>query len=413
MSKKLQLNFAGSEKVDPRVEFTRASTATYTNGGLLKIAAVNQPRITYDPLTGKCLGLLIEEARTNLLIYSEQFDNAAWAQNAVADTDVTPNAAIAPDGTLTADKLYEATTTSSTHSVYQDKTSPPSTVHSVSLYAKAGERQYFSIRFHNTVTLSSYCSGAFDLVGGTCSVNNYGNATGATATITHVGNGWYRCTLSGTPDTSGTSVRVSIGLSQTLGGTWLYSGTVGSGIYIWGAQVEAGAFPTSYIPTTSAAATRAADNASMSGANFSSWYRQDEGTLLADFSTLFDTAATRAVVIGTSTDYIGLLTSSGSNGPYAVIVLGNVGQANLPTSGVTATANTRYKLCIGYALNNSVGSLNGNTPVVDSSCSIPTVSVMYIGQDASGGNQMNGIISRITYYPNRLTDTQIKALSAV
>jgi hypothetical protein len=112
----LNLDFANSQSVDPRITFTRASTATRVNAnGLIEVVASNSPRIDFDPATQVCKGLLIEEQRTNLLTYSENFDNAAWGKQSVT---VNANAAIAPDGTLTADKLIESTT-NAVHYVYR------------------------------------------------------------------------------------------------------------------------------------------------------------------------------------------------------------------------------------------------------------------------------------------------------
>jgi hypothetical protein len=117
VSPSLYLNFVNNEVLDPRITFTRASTATYVGSdGLIKTAATNVPRFAHDPVTGEGLGLLIEEARTNLLLYSEQSDNAAWGKTNIL---TTANAVIAPDGTLTADKIYENSTASVQHTFYQ------------------------------------------------------------------------------------------------------------------------------------------------------------------------------------------------------------------------------------------------------------------------------------------------------
>ncbi len=105
----LLLDFANSLTVDPRITFTRASTATYFDAaGVLSSAANNVPRIDYDPETLICKGLLIEEARTNLLTYSEQFDNAAWIKSN-ANISVTSTNSTSPDGTASADTVTIST----------------------------------------------------------------------------------------------------------------------------------------------------------------------------------------------------------------------------------------------------------------------------------------------------------------
>ena len=100
----LNLNFT-TGTLDSRITFTRSTTGSYYNSaGVLSTAAINAPRFDYDPVTLESVGLLIEESRTNLLTYSEQFDNAVWTKS---NASITANAIIAPDGTLTADKLVE------------------------------------------------------------------------------------------------------------------------------------------------------------------------------------------------------------------------------------------------------------------------------------------------------------------
>ena len=119
----LDLNFARQKRLDSRVTFTRASTGTYVGSdGLIKTAASGEARFDHDPETGESLGLLVEESRTNLLRYSEEFNNAPWRKY---NTTVSSNTATAPDGTSTADKLIASATTAS-H--YLDPGATPNTV---------------------------------------------------------------------------------------------------------------------------------------------------------------------------------------------------------------------------------------------------------------------------------------------
>jgi len=133
----LLLDFTNTKTLDPRITFTRGSTATYfDNKGVMQSAASGVSRFDHNPSTGESLGLLIEEQRTNLLTYSEQFDNAAWASK--LNTTVSANAIIAPDGTLTGDKLV-ANSGSSTKYIDRTVTVAASTTHAFSVYMKAGE----------------------------------------------------------------------------------------------------------------------------------------------------------------------------------------------------------------------------------------------------------------------------------
>ena len=134
----LNLDFINNPVVDPRVTFTRASSATRTNSdGLVELVSSNTPRFDYSP-AGVPKGLLIEEQRTNLLLYSEQFDNAAWGKNAGAT--VSANISQAPDGVLSADAL----TVSATKQIFQPIVLQPAGTYCVSTFVKAtGAPQFY------------------------------------------------------------------------------------------------------------------------------------------------------------------------------------------------------------------------------------------------------------------------------
>ena len=215
------------------------------------------------------LGLLIEESRTNLLTYSEEFDNAAWAK---AGATVTANTVVAPDGTLTGDKFVEGMA-SATPLAYESYSFTSGTTYTLSLFAKDAGRRYLGVwggtAFGNGITF-------FDLQTGTIAYTS--GAVGSS--ITFVGNGWYRITVT---DTAPISASSNVGFQLSNDGTnSSYTGDGTSGIYIWGAQLEAGSFPTSYIKTTSSTVTRAAGSASMTGADFSDWYNVPAGTFILD-----------------------------------------------------------------------------------------------------------------------------------
>lgn len=266
----LNLDFANSKTIDPRITFTRASSATYFDEkGVMRTAPAGVPRIDYAPVTGECNGLLIEEQRTNLLAYSEQFDNAAWPKS---NATVTPNATVAPDGTPTADKLVENTATA-THYAYQGITTPANTTYTFSIYAKAAERTRVSVTTRGVGWVSGVVN-IFDLTNGSV-------VTGA-GVVTNVGNGWYR--ISVTDLTDGTVQFRGLLVSTASGASQNFLGDGTSGIYIWGAQREVGSFPTSYIKTEASQVTRAADDAVMTGTNFSDW-ANSVGTVLAKYKT--------------------------------------------------------------------------------------------------------------------------------
>lgn len=244
---------------------SRASTATYTNSvGLLQTAAVDVLRFTYNPSTLVYEGPLFENAATNLLRYSAQFDNANWTKTR---STITANVITSPDGTITADKLIEDTSVNLTHVVYPAVYSATNTTLTVSVYAKAGERTSLRLEISNFSTGGASC--VFDLTNGTAGPPiNGGDYTGTTSTITSIGNGWYRCSVSvvkGAVNSNNFAL-----LSLHNGVTSSYTGDGVSGLYIWGAQLELGSVLTSYIPTVDTPVTRAADISTGSGLLFTS-----------------------------------------------------------------------------------------------------------------------------------------------
>ncbi|MGE4420578.1 MAG: LamG-like jellyroll fold domain-containing protein, partial [Sulfurimonas sp.] len=220
--------------------FTRASAATYVDRyGVLRTASADTPRFTAD-------GLLLEGASTNLLTYSEQFDNAVWMKlrssvsaNATETTD--------PYGTNLADKLIEDTTATITHLVSQLYSFTAGTTYTFSVYAKAGSRSQMALRFGD-----SGLAAGFDLSSGTV----LSASSGVTTKITALANGWYRVSATETAVNSGS---YAAQIQLMVSGVTSYTGDGTSGIYIFGAQFEAMPFATSYIPTTTTSATRAAD----------------------------------------------------------------------------------------------------------------------------------------------------------
>ena len=183
------------------------------------------------------------------------------------------NTIVAPDGTLTGDKLVENTENNSHGLQNVSAAILSATAYTFSIYAKAGERSVIQLVIGSFVFNNLFAN--FNLSDGTVSSIS---PSGITASITPVGNGWYRCVA------TSTSISASAGYgpfwtvqnSPTAGRLAAYQGDGYSGVYIWGAQL-AGPFPTSYIPTVASQVTRSADTASMTGSNLSSWYRADEG----------------------------------------------------------------------------------------------------------------------------------------
>jgi hypothetical protein len=386
----LDLNFAGTKTLDPRITFTRASTGTYVGSdGLVKTATTNEARFDHNPTTGESLGLLVEEARTNLLLRSEEF--GTWWTPIRAT--VTSNSTTAPNGTVTADTLIEDTTATNSHLIYAGAAAAAGT-YTFSIYAKAAGRTVFEIQ------QESGGNSRFTLTG-----NGTALALGAnTVSVTNVGNGWYRCTSSYTA----TALHFNY-ITLNNGSTTFYTGDGTSGIYFWGAQLEAGASPTSYIPTTTATATRAADVASITGTNFSSWYNQTEGTVFADAnvgSGVFPYAY--GISDGTGNNRILLYRVNNpatSSTPFDLRV--DSGGSNSASFTINA-ATTRFGFA--YKANDFAVSGNGGAAITDATGAVPSVNQMTIGGPTFF--QCNGTIKRFTYWPVRLANPTLQAITA-
>jgi hypothetical protein len=231
-------------EITSTTQFSRASTATYYDlNGIIQTAAIDEIRLNYNPDTLESEGILIEDAATNLFTYSQEFDNAIWAKTRA---NVTANAITAPDGTLTADKLYLDTTAANTHFIARSLTLP-ATPHAFSVYAKKGELNWLTI-FNAQTSSIAY----FNLNSGVVGTVSIGSAT-----IQVLQDGWFRCSLIHTP--SGVANSYRFFLAEGDADTNFATADGVSGLYIWGAQIEESSSSSSYITTVAATVTRSAD----------------------------------------------------------------------------------------------------------------------------------------------------------
>jgi len=314
ISPSLLLDFSNTKKLDPRITFTRSSTATYfDNNGILQTSLSGIPRFDHNPTTGESLGLLIEEQRTNVILGSATPTTQAVVSSAVA------------------------------------------------------------------YTLSFYGTGTIVLSG--------------TYSATVVGTGAYptRTTLTFTP-TAGA-------LSLTISGT------------VQNAQLEAGSFATSYIPTVASQVTRSADAASMTGTNFSSWFNASEGTLYANATfvapAIAGSAGVAAIGNGSSAESIAIYKSN------SLSLSGDVrAAAATQASFAQSFTATACKGAIAYRINSFNFSTNAAIGIDDTNGVVPTVTSLFIGSVYSTTSfPTNGTIKNITYYPRRLSNYELQAIT--
>jgi hypothetical protein len=388
----LDLNFL-TGALDSRITFTRGSAGTYVGSdGLIASAATNVARFDYDPVTLALRGLLLEEARTNLILRSAEF-GTTWT---ALRTTVSANAIAAPDGTTTADK-HTPTVDLDTHTLYQGATTTAAS-HTFSVFAKAAGYDFIIIRtpVANYRTWFNLATGAV----GTTQSNG-------TASITSFGNGWYRCSVTVTTLASADNWEIEVGSAD---GTSSFAGDTTSGVYVWGAQLEAGSFATSYVATAGSQVTRSMDSAVMTGASFTNWYNPLEGTFVADFSRPNPTGSQIITTVhgGSAANRMTLQTLAPS-GLYYEVITSSSGQAGIQPTG-SVTANVAAKLAGAYKANDFGASFAGGTVGTDTSGSVPTVTTLTIGRDV-GTSCLNGHIRSLRYYRRRLANATLQSLT--
>lgn len=385
---RLWLDFtSGNQKLDSRITFTRASTATRINAsGVLETVSTNGPRFDYDPVTLQPKGLLIEEQRTNLLLNSG--NSAAWG------IDGTPTVTVLPSEGLFTPALVSATQ-------FWWRAGPLSvaltagTSYVCSVYLKQGTSSQCYIELYGGSTNNCRVVGT---IGGSLSVLNT-NMTSVGAPVTdNFGNGLYRISFTVVPSTS-MSFRLAAGPNSATG----------QNINVYGFGLEAGAFPTSYIPTTSAQVTRAADVATMTGTNFSSWYNQSEGTLFVEGET--PTSAS---------GYLASLGSGSVGTRMSVYPFGGgwgwyVRNAFVDQVAITSSvfsSGVFAKFSGAYKANDFAVSANGSSVATDTSGVVPVVDRLHIGNNNASSNFNNGHIRRIAYFPRRLTNAELQGITS-
>ena len=361
------------------------------------------PRFDHDPTTGESLGLLVEESRTNLVEYSEDFSQ--WADsNCAIDTDVQT----APDGTLTADKAVP-NTNNAPHVRHVSVATTAGVTNTASVYAKAAEYNQIIILL-GTGGYGSTVKARYDLTAGTVQITGFG--TNTTASIEPVENGWYRCIVSSEGTAASTPQHQIRVLNEN--GDETYEGDGVKGLYLWGAQIEEGSFPTSYIPTEGTTVTRAADVASISGSNFSSWYRQDAGTVFVDSnSAAANNTRIAAISDNTTASRIILSRGSGSSGNINMSVTDTTVQFSGLVFATALAAGTSNKVAAVYKANDFAGSVNGLTAVTQSTGTVPSaVTQLGVGTgEVLGNNTMTGTIRRLTYWPTRLPNETLQGIT--
>lgn len=403
---RLAFNFLSGE-LDSRITFTRASTGTYVNSsGVLTSAAIDTPRFDYDPVTLEAKGLLIEEQRTNSIRNNTM-------QGAVAGTPGTAptNWLIVSGGGLSREvasvgtengisyidvRFFGTGSSVAAQRVYVES----------SVTVAAANGQAWALSSYVKLVAGTTPSGlfiGFDETGpGATYIRTDSASLPLTSTLTR---NTYSATLSGGVNVA--FILPQIGFNSEIGVAVDFTLRIGL------PQLEQGAFATSVIPTTTAAATRAADVASVTGANFSNWYNAVEGTLVAEFGPYGNGGVGKNPGIaqmddGSSNNMIRLFAGS-TVSPVFQVTASTVTQAYLSTGTITPTSIS--KIAGAYKTDDFARSVNGATAATDLAGTVPVVNRMLFGVGLVGVGELNGHIRSFKYYPTRLSNGQLQTLT--
>jgi hypothetical protein len=366
------------------MDVVRATTATRVNSaGLIESVAINVPRLDYTDST--CPRLLLEPQRTNLITYSEQFDNAYWQKlngGIGLIPTVTANTATAPDGTLTADRIQLSLNGGTSGSVISYiNTSASTTAATFSIYAKS-----------NTTPCTIYFR------------------SGSTVTTINITTEWQRFELY----SSGAITVAQFGLR---GGS--YGGAVNSNtadISVWGGQLEVGNYPTSYISTSGSTVTRNADVISKTG--ISSLINSTEGVLFAEINTNTDSTdkvfSINNGISGSGNSRLWMGYSTASKNVYALGYVNNTLQFLF--SKTMTDESIFVKIACKYAVNDAAFYVNGVQEGTDTSALAFSGLNSFnfnIGTGAGAGGNFYGNVKQIVIFPTALTDAQCIELTTL
>ena len=391
---------ARPDTLDPRITFTRASVATRVNSaGLVETVPADAPRFDHDPVTLERRGLLIEEARTNTVLHSESIGLTGWL---LFNSTITANAGRSPSGSNNAYKLVANTTNNVDHIARQNVPMVATKTYTFSCFIKAAGQSFCRIKLRNG---GNFAEVNTDLTqGNTISAKSGWDVKSVYSTA--FSDGWFRCVITFVASSlTGSTADIDVAGAPTLG-TITYAGDNASGILVWGAQLEEGAFATSYIPTTTAATTRAGDFPLISGSNLSSWYNATEGTFGIQIETIYSVSDTaRHFLSANNNNQIFYMQ------PTTGTVTSFDGQSSLSSS--TKVAGQVSRAFLGYSSGGRFLSARGRSAVTSSSfANFSSLNTLHIGYLGSSGVQFCGWVKSLVYYPTQIAIPSLAASSA-
>jgi hypothetical protein len=401
-------------------DFARASAATRINKyGLIETVTSGQSRLNYpliDGVVNGCPHHILEPVRINLFPYSSDYSQTDWNKFNIT---IEPNSTISPDGTLNADKILETVSSTNGHFMFDVLGLTPNVEYNFSIFVKKLNRRYVALQ--NSYNNGNGSIAFFDLdtesLVYTYSAGTLGTFVVSDAKIEKYPNGWYR--LSATfESTVSSGVLPSLVLADSQWSTGfsynnIYTGDVTKGIYVWGAQVEQGSYPTSYIPTSGTIATRSAETANNSGD--ASTFNDSEGVLYFETKGFVDTPP--------SSIYIQLSKSGeGSFNNSLVLQHRNNGYLRVYVNGST-TPDIQFNVNIDFTENHKIAvlyKLNGYKLFIDGveqDLYLTPTQAVFIGLDnlsfdLRGATGWNGNIKQLQYFDSALNDSELETLTS-
>ena len=377
----------------------RGSTSTRVNkSGLVENVEANRPRVQFDNNDGY---LLLEPSRTNLQVRSEEFDNAAWTKS---NCTVSANQTTSPDGATTADKIIE-NSGSGSKKVYDGITTSSGTVYTWSVFLKADTRSKARLNI-----FGSYAE--FDVANQTLLTQS-----GITSyKIEDYGNGWGRFSITETANATSTLTYVYL-LDDA--GNVSYTGDGVSGLFVWGAQLEAGTYPTGYIKNvdTSSGVTRTKDTVKLE--NFSDMPTDYPFTAFVDMDIIEDEKGYGFSIIDISTTdkywSVGYSEDSGTLGKFR---FSNRAQGASYNFNTTLTYGTgRYKIAIKFISATNFKAFIDGVEVADythtSSAFNTNINDVLLGQlRVAGDVNTRNTVYQFMLFNEELSDSELETITS-
>ena len=384
-------------------DFTRSGSATRINSqGLIETVASGVSRLNYPMIDGVVKGCphhILEPSVTNQVPYSEDINNSAWSK---FNLNVSPNEAISPDGSLNADKLTENTTTSQ-HRISDIVSLVSGQEHTISAFVKPNGSKWVRLRLENATVGSGQINVWFDLENGI--VGTEGSGVGQ---IEKYPNGWYRCSATGTTNTTGNLCIVALADADASSS---YTGNISRSAYVWGISVQNSSYLTSYIPTNGSAVTRSAETANGSGD--ASTFNDSEGVLMAEISALANDGTERRLSLQDNGTYdaVRITYTPTANSLTAVVYNNSVNQFN--AVHILNDATTFNKIALKYKQNDFALWVNGIEVATDTLGSVFSQgSLDTLSYELNGIAKVYAKTKQLQYYDTALTDSELEKLTS-